>query len=170
MEETERINRVIDNFLQFARTPKMKKEKTNIVDVLDRTLRLVSDTMVKNNIEVVKDYTGSIPTVRIDPFQFQQVFLNLILNSVEAMPKGGKLKISARLKNKKAEILFSDTGSGIPKKLRDKIFEPFYTTREHGTGLGLAISYKIIESHGGRITLESRVGRGSTFKISFPLG
>ncbi len=170
IEEAERINKVVDNFLQFARHPKMKKEKTNIIDVLNRTIRLISDTLTKNNIEVIKDYTERIPLVRVDPSQLQQLFLNLILNAIEAMPKGGELKISAQLEREEILIAFSDTGRGIPSKLQKKIFEPFYTTREHGTGLGLAIAQKIVESYGGRITLESEVGKGSTFKILLPTG
>ncbi len=169
IEGAERINRVVDNFLQFARPPKMKKEKTDIIGVVDRTIRLVSDTLAKNNIEVTKDYTDSIPLIRVDPSQLQQLFLNLILNAIEAMPKGGELKISTQLERKEILIAFSDTGRGVPSKLKKKIFEPFYTTREHGTGLGLAIAHKIVENYGGRITLESKVGKGSTFKILFPI-
>lgn len=170
IEEAERINRVIDNFLQFARPPKMKKEKTNIIEVLDKTIRLISDTLTKDNIELVKDYTDSIPLIRVDPSQLQQLFLNLTLNAIEAMPKGGKLKISTQLENREIGIIFSDTGCGVPSELQKKIFEPFYTTREHGTGLGLAIVHKIVESYGGRITLESKVGKGSAFKILLPVG
>lgn len=169
IEEAERINRVVDNFLQFSRPPKMKREKTNILDVLDRTIRLVSDTLRKNNISVVKDYAKPGPLINIDASQFQQLFLNLILNSIEAMPRGGALKISTQRKKQQLEIIFSDTGCGIPKKIRDKIFEPFYTTRKQGTGLGLAISYKIVESHGGEITLESKAGKGSAFHIMLPV-
>lgn len=170
IEEAERINRVVDNFLQFAKPPKMKKEKTDIISVVDRTIRLVSDTLAKNNIEVTKDYTDSIPLIHVDPSQLQQLFLNLILNAIEAMPKGGKLKISTQLERKEILIAFSDTGRGVSSKLKKKIFEPFYTTREHGTGLGLAIARKFVENYGGRITLESKVRKGSTFKILFPIG
>ena len=179
IEEAERINRVIDNFLQSAKPPRMKKEKTNIIDVLNRTTRLISDTLTKNNIEVIKDYNDSIPLIRADPSQLQQLFLNLILNAIESMPKGGKLKISTQFENQKTSlqlkdnwvrIVFSDTGCGVPKKLQMKIFEPFYTTREHGTGLGLSIARKIVESHGGKITLESKLGKGSNFSILFPIG
>jgi two-component system sensor histidine kinase HydH len=169
IEEAERINRVVDNFLQFSKPPRMKKEKINILDLLDRTIRLVSDTFRKNNISVVKDYAKSMPLINIDASQFQQLFLNLILNSIEAMPEGGKLEISTRRGKKQVEIIFSDTGYGIPSKLKDKIFEPFYTTREQGTGLGLAIACKIVESHRGKITLDSKVGKGSTFHIILPV-
>ena len=181
MEEAERINRVIENFLQFARPPQIKKQKINIIDVLDRTVKLISDTLIKDNIEVIKDYTDSIPLMRADPFQLQQLFLNLILNAIEAMPEGGSLKISAQTEDKKLstqadienkwiKVVFSDTGRGITPELQGKIFEPFYTTREQGTGLGLSIARKIVESHGGKITLESRIGKGSKFEILFPIG
>ncbi len=178
IEEAERINKVVDNFLQFARPPKTKKQKTDIIEVLNRTVQLVSDTLKKNNIEIIKEYKDHIPLIRSDQSQLQQLFLNLILNAVEAMPEGGKLKISVRLelkrlsgqsKEKWIEIIFSDTGRGISNKLKNKIFEAFYTTRQHGTGLGLSISKKIVENHAGKITLESKIGKGSNFKILLPV-
>ena len=178
IEEAERINKVVDNFLQFARPPKTKKQKTDIIEVLNRTVQLVSDTLTKNNIEVIKEYKDPIPLIRADQSQLQQLFLNLILNAAEAMPEGGKLKILTQLefkqplgqpKEKWIEIIFSDTGRGISNKLKSKIFEAFYTTREHGTGLGLSISKKIVENHGGKITLESKIGKGSNFKILLPV-
>jgi len=116
--------------------------------------------------------------IRANQSQLQQLFLNLILNAAEAMSEGGKLKISSQLvfgkrpgqpEGKWIEIVFSDTGKGVSGKLKKKIFEPFYTTREHGTGLGLSISQKIVENHGGSITLKSEVGKGSTFKITLPV-
>ncbi|MFH1548259.1 MAG: ATP-binding protein [Candidatus Omnitrophota bacterium] len=178
IEEAERINKVVDNFLQFARPPKTRKQKTNIIEVLNRTVQLVSDTLTKNNIEVIKEYKGTVLLIRTDQSQLQQLFLNLTLNAIEAMSEGGRLKISAQLEFEKAprhtkekwiQIIFSDTGRGVSAKLKKKIFEPFYTTREHGTGLGLSISRKIVENHGGKITLESKVGKGSSFKILLPV-
>ncbi|MDD5455146.1 MAG: ATP-binding protein, partial [Candidatus Ratteibacteria bacterium] len=179
IEEAERINKVINNFLQFARPPKTKKQKTDIIEILNRTIQLVSDTLAKNNIELVKEYEESLPFIRADQSQLQQLFLNLILNAVEAMSdKGGKLKISAKVEIKVAEekvdkkwieIIFSDTGRGISPQLKNKIFEAFYTTREQGTGLGLSISKRIVENHGGEISLQSEIGKGSDFKIMLPV-
>ncbi|MCK4905324.1 HAMP domain-containing protein [bacterium] len=178
IEEAERINKVVDNFLQFAKSPKTRKQKTNIIEVLNRTVQLVSDTLVKNDIEVIKEYKDSVPLIRTDQSQLQQLFLNLTLNAIEAMPEGGRLKILTQLEFEKTlghtkeqwiKIVFSDTGRGVSAKLKKKIFEPFYTTRKHGTGLGLSISRKIVENHGGKITLESEVGKGSSFKILLPV-
>jgi signal transduction histidine kinase len=178
IEEAERINKVIDNFLQFAKPPKTKKQKTNVVEVLNRTIQMVSDTLTKNNIKLEKKYEDLRAFIRADQSQLQQLFLNLILNAVEAMHEGGKLKITARLESTKApegneekwiKITFSDTGKGISDEIKDKVFEPFYTTREQGTGLGLSISKKIVDSHGGRITLESKIGKGSKFEILLPI-
>ena len=138
----------------------------------------MSDTLTKNNIEVIKEYKGAVLLIRTDQSQLQQLFLNLTLNAIEAMSEGGRLKISAQLEFEKAprhtkekwiQIIFSDTGRGVSAKLKKKIFEPFYTTREHGTGLGLSISRKIVENHGGKITLESEVGKSSSFKILLPV-
>jgi len=177
-EEAERINKVIDNFLQFAKPPQTKKQKTDIIEVLNKTVQLVSDTLSKNNIKVMKEYEDSLPFIYADQSQLQQLFLNLMLNAVEAMSGGGMLKISAKIEMKRTvdemgkkwiKLILSDTGRGVSEKFKNKIFEPFYTTREQGTGLGLSISKKIVENHGGEISLESEIGKGSDFNIIIPV-
>jgi two-component system NtrC family sensor kinase len=109
----------------------------------------------------------------IDPAQFQQVALNLIINAAEAMEDGGTLSVSTRFEpeNDSLAVMISDTGYGIPEENFEKLFDPFFTTKEvgHGTGLGLAISYGIIKEHGGRIDVESEVGQGTTFTVHLPL-
>ena len=102
--------------------------------------------------------------------QLKQVFLNFILNSVQAMPEGGELRITTKNADKGIEISISDTGMGIPEEEHQKIFQPFYTTKKDGTGLGLSISYGIIKGHGGEIFVKSSQGSGATFRISLPAG
>ena len=107
----------------------------------------------------------------MDTDQIQQVFINIILNAAEAMTKGGTLTIGSRMSDdgEFINISFTDTGPGISEVHREKIFDPFFTTKEHGTGLGLSISYGIIEQHGGTISVESSIGKGSVFTIQLPV-
>ncbi|MCK5317762.1 MAG: hypothetical protein KAJ55_07595, partial [Anaerolineales bacterium] len=126
------------------------------------------------NIEFVERFETDLPMVVVDPSQMQQVFLNMIINAAEAMELGGKLTLVTRSNSTEnfIEISISDTGHGIPEENFDKLFDPFFTTKDvgHGTGLGLAISYGIIKEHGGEISIESKVGEGSTFLIRLPIG
>jgi len=123
------------------------------------------------NILIEKDLDADIPDILVDPDQVQQVFVNIILNAAEAMTKGGSLTIRSRRSPDADSIIvtFADTGHGISEEVRERIFDPFYTTKEHGTGLGLSISYGIIEQHGGTISVDSIIGKGSTFTISLPI-
>jgi two-component system NtrC family sensor kinase len=111
------------------------------------------------------------PLLKIDPDQFQQVFLNLILNARDAMPDGGDLDISIKQSNGQVEVRFADTGRGIDPEVRDKIFDPFFSTKgpTKGTGLGLSICYSIIKDHGGTIEIDSGKDRGTRFTIKIPV-
>ena len=112
-----------------------------------------------------------MPTVKIDPDQIQQVFLNLILNARDAMPDGGTLEISVKQVNNHLELVFADTGTGIDAEIKDKLFDPFISTKgpTKGTGLGLSICYSIIKDHGGSIEVDSNQDAGTRFIITIPL-
>jgi two-component system NtrC family sensor kinase len=117
------------------------------------------------------DIQNDLPEIRGNPRNLQQVFLNLFLNSIQAMPKGGTLGVQARVDSDRfIRVSVSDTGVGIPPEVLDKVFDPFFTTKEpgQGTGLGLSVSYSIIEKHRGRITVESEVNKGTVFSIFLP--
>jgi len=134
----------------------------------------VEDRALFHNIEVVRDFADCIPEAIVDPAQMQQVFMNLIINSAEAMGGTGRLTATTRfdVERELVQIAFGDTGHGINEENLGRIFDPFFTTKEvgHGTGLGLAISFGIVKEHGGNITVESQVGVGTTFTIELPLG
>jgi signal transduction histidine kinase len=108
--------------------------------------------------------------VLADHVQMEQLFLNLVLNAIQAMPDGGKVTLRTRMNDGTVTAEVSDTGVGIPEDIRDRIFDPFFSTREfsQGTGLGLAVSYNIVSSHGGTIEFESQVGKGTTFRVILP--
>jgi signal transduction histidine kinase len=123
-------------------------------------------------VVILKEMPQDLPKINGDNEKIKQVLINLFLNSIQAMPQGGRLKVIAceTLKNHHREVLLTveDSGSGIPEENRKKVFDPFFTTKEHGTGLGLSIVYSIIQEHHGTIDIQSRIGSGTTLSISFP--
>lgn len=167
-QETVRCKRIVQGLLDFARSPRHEERLTDMNRILDETLTLLEYQPSMKKIVIKRDMDSSITQVDADQLQLKQVFLNIILNAVQAMPEGGELKITTRNVNKGVEVVISDTGIGIPEEERKKIFQPFYTTKRDGTGLGLSISYGIIKEHGGEIYVESEIGRGSRFRIFLP--
>jgi signal transduction histidine kinase len=166
-KEIDRLSVLIDNLTRLGRSPKLQYSRVNLVELVDDTLKLFESRCHNHHIAIVKKF-GQLPTIKADPEQLAQVFTNLFLNAIQAMPRGGELSISGGGLPERPVVEVSDTGHGIPKdKLKD-IFEPFFSTKEEGMGLGLAITYKIIKDHGGDIEVESQVGRGTKFKVFFP--
>jgi signal transduction histidine kinase len=125
----------------------------------------------RNGIELDLQLSNDLPPFKMNPDQLQQVVVNIVLNTVDAMPKGGRLVVASRHVNRHIQVTFEDTGCGIAPDQIDKIFLPFFTTKEigKGTGLGLSISYGIVKDHGGDIQVSSQVGQGSTFSLSMPV-
>jgi signal transduction histidine kinase len=129
---------------------------------------LRSSEKVRENVKISENLDGEL-LITGDPKQLQQVFWNLGNNAIDAISEGGEITVSTEKKNNSVEIVFRDTGTGISKKDMDKVFYPFFTTKERGTGLGLSIAQRIIEEHGGKITVESRgMGAGATFTVVIP--
>jgi two-component system NtrC family sensor kinase len=172
--EAKRCQKIVHGLLDFSRQRSPKIESNDIREVIEKTLGLIENQAMFQNIEVVKDYAADCPAVQADASQMQQVFINIIINAVEAMKGQGKLTISTRTADqaKAVQISITDTGCGISPENLDRLFEPFFTTREvgKGTGLGLSISRGIVENHGGTIWASSRIGEGSTFFIRIPSG
>jgi signal transduction histidine kinase len=171
IRETERCKKIIKGLLDFARQSQPEKTEDNLLLLLERTLALVENHKDFKTIEILKDFPEQLPLLMIDRDQMQQVFMNLLVNAAEAMPLGGKLWVSARLRpgQDQVEIRVEDTGTGIAEENLGRIFDPFFTTKESGTGLGLSISLGIIENHGGKLEVASAPGRGSTFTVRLPV-
>jgi len=169
-EHVHRIARIVRNLGDFARLYPRQKMPTNLRDILESTLNLVRYDKNFKKIDIHADVHDT-PRLKIDPDQIQQVFLNLILNARDAMPDGGKLEISVKQSNGYVEMLFADTGQGIDAEVKDKVFDPFFSTKgpTKGTGLGLSICYSIIKDHGGTIEIESEKEKGTRFIIKIPV-
>jgi two-component system NtrC family sensor kinase len=171
VKETIRCREIVKRLLDFARQTRPQKRMASINALVDNIILLVRNQTSFRNILIEKDLAADIPDTLVDPDQIQQVFVNIILNAAEAMTKGGTLTIRSMRSSDGESIIITlaDTGHGISEEVRERIFDPFYTTKEHGTGLGLSISYGIIEQHGGSISVDSVMGKGSTFTISLPI-
>jgi two-component system, NtrC family, sensor histidine kinase AtoS len=171
ISEIKRLELLIKALLNFAKPPKPQFSLVDVQGILDTVTTFSLKTPSFSPIMVLKDYDEHIPRIMADPMQLQQVFMNLILNAVEAMPGGGTLTLKTSL-NKSShllQVMISDTGKGVEEEEKEKIFQPFFTTKSKGTGLGLAITKRLIEQHGGSIVAEKNNPTGTTFRISFPL-
>jgi PAS domain S-box-containing protein len=169
--EAGRARDIVRNLLDFARQTKPQRLPTDVNHVLHQTLNLIRQHVEKSGVVITEDYAPDVGPLTMDSGQIKQVFLNLITNAAQAMPKGGTLSLHTFRLGDEAAISVSDTGQGIPPEIQDRIFEPFFTTKPvgEGTGLGLAVSFGIVQEHGGRISVESRVGQGSTFTVWLPI-
>jgi signal transduction histidine kinase len=172
-EEMRHIDSIVRNFLEFSRPPKLKMQKTSPSDVVDKALQLLQDRIDNYGVKAKVDRRRRLPEIWIDPGQLEEVLVNLLVNACEAMPNGGSIVI--REEERMAEstggvviVQVSDDGPGIPQSVQDRLFQPFFSTKEEGTGLGLNIAARILEEHGGRLTVESQEGEGTTFIITLP--
>ncbi len=174
IKETDRLNRVVEDFLTLSRPLKAERETCDLMAVLQDTMTLVSGEAAKRGVRLELE-PAALPLVPGDREKLKQVFLNLVLNGVQATGSGGCVTITAvhvnAMEGKPAcvALSFADTGEGIDPAVLPRIFEPFFTTKAGGTGLGLAITQRIIESHGGSIEVESAVGKGTTFRVRLPV-
>jgi two-component system NtrC family sensor kinase len=173
-QEAIRCDKIIKGLLNFAKPQKHEERLININSIINDTLLLIEYQPSMRKITIKRELSKELNLVEADPLQLKQVFLNLILNAVQAMPEGGELKITTAnsdkyLEDKYLEITIFDTGVGISVEEQQKIFQPFYSTKKDGTGLGLSISYGIIKEHGGEIFVESLKGRGTKIRIYLPV-
>lgn len=167
--EVKRITDLISELLSFARSPTPSISEIDLNGLVESVSRLIEPQLRTGQIEVVRDLWADLPLVRGDRDQLKQVFLNIILNAVQAMDGGGRIRIASRELTIEGERLcqieIADTGRGIAAENLDSIFNPFFTTKDKGTGLGLAISNQVVTEHGGFIAVESQVGEGTTFRV-----
>lgn len=168
--EIENIDRILSNFMGFVKQKSFEFSDVDLNPLIDRVLSLATFDIENSGIVVHKDMLDALPAVKADRALLEQVFLNLIINAVHAMPGGGEIRISGKSDETFIEIMIWDKGSGIPSDIRSKIFDPFFTTKASGTGLGLSIAYNIVKSHGGRLFFNSNEGKGTVFTVRLPRG
>ena len=172
-EEVGHIESIVHNFLEFSRAPKLKMQLVSPSDVVDMSLELLSYRLESFDVEIQLEREGPLPKISLDPEQLKEVLVNLIINACEAMGIGGRIVLTEQVTTvselgRCVVIRVSDNGPGIPESEKDKVFEPFFSMKEEGTGLGLSIAYRIVEEHGGRLSVESVEGQGATFVITLP--
>jgi signal transduction histidine kinase/ActR/RegA family two-component response regulator len=176
--EMGRLMATVQRMLEFYRPGARDQKLTDVNQLVEHVVGLLEPELNKRGIQVVTELGEGIPPVIMVASQIQQVLINLVINSMEAMPTGGKILITTQRSKKVgtsslngrpvAEIILEDTGPGIPAEMHDLIFDPFFSTKEHGTGLGLSISYGIIDAHGGALSLINGRGTGACFRITLP--
>ncbi|HMK33691.1 MAG TPA: response regulator [Desulfomonilaceae bacterium] len=173
VRETTRIRGIVQGILDFARETPMQKKPQRIEEVLNQTLEIIVHQQRFFGVALDKKYDLALPEVVMDVNLMEQVFINIILNALDAMHGNGTLKVITRKAGDWIEVDFTDTGSGMPEEILDKIFDPFFTTKDStegmGMGLGLAVSYGIVKNHNGDIQVASKVGEGTTFTVRLPI-
>ncbi|MDA3902122.1 MAG: ATP-binding protein [Desulfuromusa sp.] len=167
-EESARLNGLITDFLIFGRQLEPQRQICNLSGLITRDINSLHNVAEQKGVTIEFDCQCDPCEADVDADMIQQVLLNLLLNALAATSSGGKVQVVLRL-TANLDIIVSDTGCGIPEENLGKVFDPFFTTKSNGTGLGLANAYKIIESHGGDLSVESQLGKGSTFTVSLPL-
>lgn len=172
--EVERISSLVTELLDFARPSEPQLKEEDINEIIERMITLVSTEAKKKSLKITQNLSDNLPLIQVDKDQIKQVFLNILLNAVQATPENGEIFITTRFFTRKSDETFiqieiRDTGPGIPPQELEHIFTPFYTTKAQGSGLGLSISNQIVEEHHGYIEVESQVGSGTAFIVNLPL-
>jgi two-component system sporulation sensor kinase A len=169
-EEMNRIEDILSELLLLAKPQSLKQEAVNLRTLLEQTVTLLGTQAIMNNIAIETQFDPALPEIECDENQLKQVFINFIKNAIEAMPGGGNIWVQARAETDgRLHIYVKDNGCGIPEDKLKRLGEPFFTTKEKGTGLGLMVSRRIIENHGGDVTIASEVGKGTTVEVTLPL-
>jgi len=178
IEEVDRINDIIQGLLSFAKPSSLQLENVDLNTLLDQSVRFITNTASKKQVKVNCKFAAEEVKIYADPGQLKQVFLNILMNAIQAIDNGGEINIDVDSRassnllsvgNAEQTITFRDNGKGIPRESLEKIFDPFFTTKQDGTGLGLSISYSIINCHGGDINIESTPGNGTSVIIKLPI-
>jgi signal transduction histidine kinase len=168
-KQINRLSATLRGLLDFSRPSEPEIMPCDVGELLKPMLALTRPDAQKANVQIITECPDNLPPISADPQQLQQAILNILLNAIQAMPHGGTLTVRTDLHVNRLRLSIRDTGVGIPRENRERIFSPFFTTKHHGTGLGLAITRSIIEKNGGTIAVESEVGRGTTVFMEFPV-
>jgi signal transduction histidine kinase len=168
VEESERLNNIITDFLNFARPREPNRSPCKVQEVIDKNISYLGTQLAEKGCTVEKQVDGELPEILADSDMLYQAFLNILINAMQAMPGGGKISVGIFSENGDLAVRFEDEGSGIDAEVMDKIWDPFFTTKEKGTGLGLGIVKKLIELHGGDLSIENRSSKGARVIVRLP--
>lgn len=170
-EEVRKANYMVLNFMNYGRPLKLRRQLVSYPELIDKAMPLMQDRLKEQRIEVVREIPGDLPPMQVDPELMRNCLCNFITNGAQAMPEGGTITLGASLDREAGFFLltFADQGVGIDPQDLDKVFQPYFTTKEAGIGLGLAITERIVKEHGGTLEVKSSKGEGTTFTIRLPL-
>jgi signal transduction histidine kinase len=167
-DEIDRLSSVVTSLLAFARPPQLQARAVPVAELLERAAALSREELDARAVRLVRDAGGDLPALHADPDLVCQVLIGLLSNAAEAAGPGGEVRLEVGVAGGGVEIGVADSGAGVPADLRERVFEPFFTTRARGTGLGLAVARQIVEAHGGQIAVGDRPGGGARFSIRLP--
>ena len=168
--ELQRLGRIVENFLRFAKPSVPEIKPVDVAALIERVLGLVAFEAADHGVGIETHLDPELSSIPSDEGQLSQVFLNVVINALQAMPDGGLLVVTTRKDGDWAEVAVKDSGPGIAEAVLPHVFDPYFTTRPSGVGLGLAISHRIVQGHQGSLDVESHVGSGTTMIIRLPLG
>jgi len=168
-KEIRRVNEIVEQFLNLSRPFQLNRRMSSLEELLKSVSALFQEEAHTHGITIQTEIRPGLPWMNVDPERLTQAFINIMKNGIQAMDHGGKLRIESRALKDRVEVVISDTGAGIPVEQIEKVFNYYYTTREQGIGLGLPIAHRIIEAHGGQLSLESQVGSGTTVTVTLPV-
>ena len=167
--EIRRLDEVVQGFLKFSRPEDLRLQPVRVTTIFEEILPVIEPEAAANHVRVEVDAPVTVPAVNGDAAMLRQAFLNLAINACQAMPNGGTLRlVCAPVSRDRVEVRFEDTGVGIPADHLGKIFDLYFTTKDHGTGIGLSMVYRIIQLHDGEVEVQSTPGRGTTFRVLLP--
>jgi len=169
LKEIRRVNEIIEQFLTLSRPFQLNLRESSLQDLLKNLVALFHEEASSLKITLQAKFPTDLPLIKMDPERLTQAFINIMKNGMEAMDQGGILYIKIKSIKEGVEVIISDSGPGIPPEQMEKIFNYYYTTKEKGVGLGLPIAHRIIESHGGQLKIESRVGSGTEVTVTLPI-
>jgi nitrogen fixation/metabolism regulation signal transduction histidine kinase len=170
LAELANLKTIINRFSDFSKMPPPERQPADLNEIVRGVMKLVDAQLRAQRVEPRLELDPALPPIEVDPAQLHRALQNLVLNALDAMPSGGALTMRTGRSDGVALLEVSDTGSGLTKEECERLFTPYYTTKQHGTGLGLAIVQSVVSDHGGRISVESEPGRGSTFRIELQNG
>jgi signal transduction histidine kinase len=169
VQEANRLNGIVTDFLNFARPPEPNLIPCNVEEILEKNLTFLAPEINKKGYEIQKRSANHVPEVQADPGHLYQAFLNIFINAMEAMPDGGPITVELSAQGNTLTMVFSDGGGGIADETLERVWEPFFTTKDKGSGLGLAIVKKIVEGHGGTISIQNGLEKGAQVTLTLPV-